>query len=179
MGKVSKDGNYYKENCKWATPVEQANNRRNNRHFTYNGETKTLSEWARETGIKKGIIRDRIESGMPPEQVLLKTNHTTNTVIAKRAGGDYGILYKVNSQEELPTDERFPEPRFARCTAFIEWHGMLMPYTLWAEFLDMRADRMCNRIRQQYIPAKDILFMGGEKLHIVDRVPKLFRDDYV
>jgi len=39
-------GPYCKENCRWATMVEQNRNRTNNRHVTFGGETKTLAEWA-------------------------------------------------------------------------------------------------------------------------------------
>lgn len=162
------NGNYCKENCRWSTPIEQANNRRSNRLVTYNGETKTIAQWSRETGVAKGILRDRIESGMPPEQAFLKTDHLRNTVIARRAGGDYGIVHHVKSLSELP--EKF-DSRFANCRDFIEWHGTLMPYSMWAEFLEIRKDRLHNRLKQQFIPAKDILFMGGDLLHIVDRVP--------
>jgi len=40
------NGPYCRENCRWATMVEQARNRTNNRHVTFGGETKVLAEWA-------------------------------------------------------------------------------------------------------------------------------------
>jgi hypothetical protein len=46
------DKGYYKDNCRWATKLEQANNRRNNVHYEYNGITKTVSEWSKEYGIE-------------------------------------------------------------------------------------------------------------------------------
>lgn len=54
-----KNGNeaYSPENCKWSTTLEQANNRKNNCNIFYNGETKTLSEWARHLGITKYEVK--------------------------------------------------------------------------------------------------------------------------
>jgi len=42
---------YTPENCKWIPMSEQANNKRNNRLITKNGETHTVSEWAVILGV--------------------------------------------------------------------------------------------------------------------------------
>jgi hypothetical protein len=58
------DLGYYKDNCRWATRVEQNNNRRDNVYYEHNGITKTISEWASEYGIEyrklyRRLIRDK------------------------------------------------------------------------------------------------------------------------
>lgn len=45
---------YSKENCRWATKLEQANNRRNNLLCEYHEERKTLAEWCRELSLNYG-----------------------------------------------------------------------------------------------------------------------------
>lgn len=54
------NGNYEPGNCKWATIVEQRRNTRVSARLTYNGVTKTLAEWAEETGIHRTTITTRL-----------------------------------------------------------------------------------------------------------------------
>lgn len=51
---------YSPDNCHWVTQTEQMNNIRNNHLLTYKGETKTMAEWSRLTGIKYHTLKRRI-----------------------------------------------------------------------------------------------------------------------
>lgn len=56
------DGDYCKENCHWATRTEQANNRRSNVFYEYNGKRQTLPDWCKELGLKLPSIEQRIRA---------------------------------------------------------------------------------------------------------------------
>lgn len=47
---------YWPENCRWATRVEQANNRRNNRHVLCNGMRLTVCQAADLLGIRRNAL---------------------------------------------------------------------------------------------------------------------------
>lgn len=66
---------YSPENCRWATDVEQNNNRKGNVVITYQGRTQTVTEWSRETGISAGAIRYRLKKGWNEDQIFSNGDH--------------------------------------------------------------------------------------------------------
>lgn len=60
LDRINNDGDYCPENCRWATRAEQDNNTHANRRVTFNGETHTISEWAKITGINYSTLWRRI-----------------------------------------------------------------------------------------------------------------------
>ena len=72
IDRINYIGNYCKENCRWATPLIQSNNRSYNRVIEFNGESKNISQWALITGISKGVIRYRLDQGWDTIDILTK-----------------------------------------------------------------------------------------------------------
>lgn len=71
IDRINPDKGYFKDNCRWATYKVQANNTRRNQHVTYNGETKTIAEWAKEKGLKYDVLYSRLNSyGWSVEKAL-------------------------------------------------------------------------------------------------------------
>lgn len=67
-----KDNNagYSKENCRWATQLEQNNNTRVNRPITANGRTQNLSQWAHELGRSPSSLHWRLTAGWSEEATI-------------------------------------------------------------------------------------------------------------
>ena len=71
LDRIDNDKGYSKENCRWATAKEQANNKTSNYKITVNGETKNLCQWSELTGIKRETIKNRIRRGWSESDAVL------------------------------------------------------------------------------------------------------------
>lgn len=71
LDRIDNDSDYCKENCRWATVMEQNRNRSVCRHLTFNGISKTVQEWADEYGVKYTTLMRRVfEWGWSAEKAL-------------------------------------------------------------------------------------------------------------
>lgn len=76
IDRIDNNGNYCKENCRWADIQTQARNRSNNRMIEINGEIKTMAEWCQILNASPVMVRMRIHRGMDPVMALQKKART-------------------------------------------------------------------------------------------------------
>ena len=60
LDRKNPDGNYSPDNCRWTDEKTQQNNKRSNHYITFQGETKTMAEWAAVKHIRIGTLSKRI-----------------------------------------------------------------------------------------------------------------------
>ena len=70
LDRIDVNGDYSPENCRWATMLEQGNNKRGTICIEYNGVSRTITEWSEITGLDRTTIHKRYKKGLPPEEIL-------------------------------------------------------------------------------------------------------------
>ncbi len=70
LDRIDNHGDYAPSNVRWATMIEQHNNYRQNRLFTYKGKTQTVTRWVAELGLNYHTVNSRLHRGWTIKRAL-------------------------------------------------------------------------------------------------------------
>ena len=70
IDRIDANDNYCPKNCRWATNEEQQNHTSYTRLYTYKGETLSVMQWAKKTGISANMLYKRLMRGWDIERAL-------------------------------------------------------------------------------------------------------------
>jgi hypothetical protein len=70
IDRIDNNGNYEPSNCHWVYDKEQQNNKSSNVFLSFNGQAKTIQQWADEYGLNYHFIKNKLKNGMDIGEII-------------------------------------------------------------------------------------------------------------
>lgn len=97
IDRINNNLGYSPSNCRWATKSQQMNNTTKNAFLTFGGVKKTVTQWAKEYGLKQSRLSLRLKYGWTAERALTQSpevhKHRTRELRLPFALRADGIIY--------------------------------------------------------------------------------------
>jgi hypothetical protein len=97
LDRINTYGNYEPGNCRWATSLEQGENRRTNVMITHDGKTQSLTKWARDYGVPELVAYQRYIHKKPFDHIFSKINHTTKKPMIQKISNKKTIVFRISN----------------------------------------------------------------------------------
>lgn len=124
LDRIDNNKGYSPNNCRWVDIYVQGNNKRSNHLITYEGEEKTIAQWARQKQINADVLQARVKRGKTPiEKLFFKGNLKKKLISYKgktqslsawcdELGLNYYTVFSRLKREKMSVEKAFSKEKY-------------------------------------------------------------------
>ena len=156
---------YEPGNCTWLLNELQGKNTRSTIRLTHEGKTKTIHQWAKETGLPCEVIRSRVTRRWSAEKILttpkavpMKLTHNGKSLTIKEWSSETGVstdIIECRMSRGMPLEKVFENANLRKRTLTLngETHSIIE----WSRKIGIHHDVLYKRLRMGWTDTAKIL----------------------